>query len=283
MLPAFPEQENLLDQKRCGISTPYFSLIFVNYHSAAALKRALHSFLEREPRARETEVVVVNNDAQEAGALRTLQELFGFALLENSTNRGFGAAANQGGRQARGEIFGFLNPDILWRTSVFEEAQKIFEERPAVGILGLGLVTPAGRPEPWSGGKEVTLWELLKNNLWRSRFSVRRPREALVARDWVSGGALFIRRGLFKQLGGFDEKFFLYFEDVDLCRRAREQGAQVFWAPFLSLTHYGGQSHLSRQEQKRAFYRSQDQYLKKYATRPAYVCFRVLRRLRYGF
>ncbi len=81
--------------------------------------------------------------------------------------------------------------------------------------------------------------------------------------DWVSGCALFIRQDLFSRLGGFDEDFFLYFEDVDLCHRAKNLGYEIIVTEKMRLTHLGGRSLKQSAARKRHYYRSQDIYFKK--------------------
>jgi GT2 family glycosyltransferase len=110
---------------------------------------------------------------------------------------------------------------------------------PRAGIIGLGLCNPDGTPQPSAGPFPTLAGTLLRLLLPRSR-------RKYVLRDggerrpvpWVSGCCLLVRRECFEQLGGFDRDFFLYYEDVDLCRRARRQGWSVWYEPGVSLTHH---------------------------------------------
>ncbi len=260
------------------MNTPLFSIVIVNYKSAARLARLLASLPARNG---EYSVIVANNDPSESRVLGQLSSAFPFTLIETGANRGFAAGANVGALAATGDIIGFINPDMLWDGVSFEAIRSAFESDGETGIIGLGLTDPNGRPEDWSFGHDPSLTELIKNNILRNR-QTNQPEKKSLLTDWVSGGALFIRKDLFQKLGGFDEDFFLYFEDADLCRRARLLGTKVRIAPHLPIIHLGGQSQESQALQKRYFYTSQSAYFRKHRPRAEYYMLRFLRFLRYG-
>lgn len=254
---------------------PKISLIFVNYKSSKQLRASLQSVVDFEGKQEGLfETIIVNNDVSETEMVKKLSSEQGCALIANDKNCGFGAAANKGAQQARGEFLGFLNPDTLWQKTCLQDIQKTFQEQPTLGILGLTLVATSGKPEEWSFGKDPTLCRIILNNFFH--FEKRAHRNDMVV-DWVSGAALFIRRDLFVRLGGFDENFFLYFEDVDLCRRVRAVGHDVLLTKGFPIVHYGGQSHMSTKKQKEYYYQSQEKYFKKYRTRTEQVLLRFFR------
>lgn len=258
------------------------SIIFVNYRSAGRLAAALESLFRIEGDRPDIEVIVVNNDREESLVLRGLRKTYRFLLLENEQNLGFGQAANIGACEARGGIIGFLNPDTVWQKKSLEEAGRIFGKNQQVGVVGMSLIGSDGRPEAWSFGKEPALRRVFCNNLWPFRKNPSREKTGLLAVDWVSGGALFIRKNIFSDLGGFDGDFFLYFEDADLCRRVRETGYGVGLSLELLVVHHGGTSQTSFREQKRFFYASQDRYFRKHRPRWEFFLLKALRFLRYG-
>lgn len=246
---------------------PKISLIFVNYRSARFLKEALESLFSFEKENDFFEVVVVNNDSAENEVLSTMSLQFPFHLIQNNTNLGFGAGNNIGAKQARGSIFGFINPDILWTGERLCQIGKLFDEKKEMGILGMTVLDIEGKEEKWSAGKDPSLATLFRNNLFPKRNRSMKDRDSF-SFDWVSGGALFIRKDIFSLVSGFDEQFFLYFEDVDLCKRVRTLGFSVWRETGISLVHLGGRSKHSHRLQKKQFHVSQKKYFEKH--RPAW-------------
>ncbi|MFZ2187269.1 MAG: glycosyltransferase family 2 protein [Candidatus Moraniibacteriota bacterium] len=246
---------------------PDISLIFVNYRSVRYLAKALESLFSFEKETGLFEVIVVNNDVSEGSSLEALGLRFPFLLIENGTNIGFGRGNNVGAKRAQGKLLGFINPDILWAGPHLRGIGGVFAEKKQIGILGMGMVDAKRREEAWSAGTEPSLANLFRNNLLAPQQSYWKA-PGLSFPDWVSGGALFVQKDLFSLIGGFDERFFLYFEDVDLCKEARRRGFSVARSADHALIHLGGQSSHSPQLQKKHFYASQRKYFEKH--RPAW-------------
>lgn len=145
-----------------------------------------------------------------------------------------------------------------------EIGKKTLQNRSTPGIIGFRLVDSAGKPERWSVGTDVSLWETIRNNLgfppgrklWESKRLIKVGR--------VSGAALLIPKKLFDTLGGFDENFFLYFEDADLCYRTKRIGRTIIYYPLVTLRHQGGMSMPSHKEQKCHYSASQVLYFRKH-------------------
>jgi len=256
-------------------NSPELSLIFVNYRSAAALKRSLVP-LEDALRSGKTEGIVVNNDPSESDSLRRLSKRFPIRIIRAPENIGFGAASNRGAAEAGADLIAFLNPDTRLVQGTCDDISSHFRSHPETGIAGAALIDRKGKPEPWSAGPVATLLGIIGNNLSLYRGippREDRPREV----GFVSGAALFIQKPIFEKLGGFDKRFFLYFEDMDLCLRARKAGYQVIRLPKPVFSHEGGASRKSESEQKRHYYSAQDLYFEK--NRPRWEG-RLLRLLR---
>jgi GT2 family glycosyltransferase len=247
-------------------ANPQISLIFVNYRSMEYLTNALKSLFAREKETDFFEVIVANNDISENEALVNLQKTFPFQLVESGDNIGFGRGNNLGAKRAQGKILGFVNPDIVWTNECLEKIASAFDSDQKLGVLGMALLDKNKKPEAWSFDKEPSLTNLFYNNLFPLRQALGK-KEKISLHDWVSGGALFIRTDLFFAIGGFDEQFFLYFEDVDLCGEVRKRGFSVKQDVSLSLVHLGGKSHLSTRDQKKYFLESQKKYFAKHRPR----------------
>ena len=253
---------------------PKISLIFVNYQSFWYLSLALQSLFSVEGHIQLFEVVVVNNDRKESQALRCLSETLHFRLVEVAENKGFGAGANAGAVCARGDILGFINPDILWQKPILNQVVRSFQDWQ--GILGIRLLNSEGEGEPFSFGHFPTLRRLLGDNLTALPSLSGLPSENQP--DWVSGAALFVPRTVFERMTGFDEGFFLYFEDVDFCLRARASGYRASRDESLALVHAGGKSFSSHSSQKQHYYHSQERYYQKHRPHTEFFLIAFLRR-----
>lgn len=249
---------------------PTISLIFVNYRSLWALTRALESLVIQEKEAPSYEVIVVNNDEREAHALTTLAKQFSFRLLQTPKNEGFGAGVNRGVAQAEGAVIGILNPDTRFREPLLRRIYSLLTESPQA-VYAPTLVRPLGEREADSFGLAPTLARILGHHLGLQRGDTASP-------DWMSGAALFLKKERFVSLHGFDPKYFLYFEDVDFCLRAKAAGSLLVRLPE-TLVHLGGQSFPSRRVQKVYYYQAQRRYFETYRPKMEARCFRWLQRL----
>lgn len=248
---------------------PDISFIFVNYRSAELLRQSLASVYRAAcQQGSPAEYIVVNNDSDERAIVDSLAtHPASPRIIHQAINEGFGRANNVGARIAAGEVLFFINPDTEMVRGGFPALLAAFRTRPQA-IYGMALSQATGKREAWSAGAFPSLFRVvlsyvspaLLSHPWRAR-DIERT-------DWVSGAALAIRREFFHLLGGFDESFFLYFEDVDLARRATVAGGWVGVYPFIEFRHVGGQSHKTFREKKRAYYAGQRQYFSKW--RPAY-------------
>ena len=207
----------------------------------------------RTTRRRSTELVVVDNDAEDQLRAVVAAAWPGATVIANSVNRGFAAAVNQGLAAARGRAILLLNPDAELAPDALERLLTALEQLPAAGIVAPRLLDPAGRPVlscytflslatvAW---RHFQLYRLLPNVVL-GRY--RRPALAddAVAPfpvDWAQGACLLIRREVFEQIGPLDERFFLYCEEVDLCRRAAAAGWRTYFVPTARVRHAEGSS-----------------------------------------
>lgn len=233
------------------------SIIIVNYNSLDYLKKCLQS-IRKTPELHDYEIIVVNNDPS---PLKIDISEIPLRLIEINRNIGFGPACNIGAKSALGDILCFLNPDTQIISLATDTLTEIFNSNPFLGIIGPRILAGNDTDQPWSFGEEISLGNILKNNLiGEKKFDKKLNFET----DWVSGAALFIRKEVLDTLGGFDPDFFMYFEDIDLCKRARLKSYKIFVSDKIVIRHRGGASFNGDSLQKNHYYKSQDLYFKKY-------------------
>ena len=148
-----------------------------------------------------------------------------------------------------------------------------FAKHDNIGILSPQLVLPDGKIQDFSYGS----FPRLTNTIIGKFAKKDETNQELIMTDWVSGAALAIRKNIFNKLNGFDEKFFLYFEDIDLCRRVSELGYYSAVLPNIKLIHYGGVSSSNLWNKKKEYYRSQSYYFYKHQTIASWAMILILR------
>jgi GT2 family glycosyltransferase len=218
------------------------SVVVVNYHQWRNTARLVGQLQAGRPEEAAREVVVVDNHSPRSRLRAGLRRRPGVSLRVFGGNRGFSRAVNEGARLSRGDWLLLLNPDVTAPPGLLDrvvaEVPRWEAERPRAGIIGLGLRNPDGTAQG-SWGPLPTLARTLGGLLWprasRKYRSAGRPERREV--PWVTGCGLLVRRDCWQQLGGFSEDFFLYYEDVDLCRRARAAGWSVWHEPAWQVTH----------------------------------------------
>jgi GT2 family glycosyltransferase len=219
-------------------------VVIVNYRQwpqTYALVRQLSA--TPETRRGVVEVVIVDNHSPPHPVIRRLRHRHGVSLRRWKHNRGFARAVNEGVRLGRGEWILVLNADVAldegYLAVALRQAQSIVSADPCAGIVGFRLLHEDGSPQ-LSSGQFPTLWTTLAGILVprakRKYSSV--PIEAHCQVPWVTGCCMLLRRACLEELGGFDPEFFLYYEDVDLCHRARAAGWSVWYEPAARAVHY---------------------------------------------
>jgi GT2 family glycosyltransferase len=204
-------------------------------------------------RTGEAEVVVVDNHSPSHPAARKLEKLHGVTVRRFGRNLGFARAVNRGVTEGTGsgrrrsrdgsDWVLLLNPDVTVADEFLDDVAaavgRVTAQDPSAGVVGFRLRNRDGSDQA-SSGPYPTLGRTLGGLfLPRSRRRcTHRPEPTRQPVDWVTGGCLLVRRDCFRQLGGLDESFFLYYEDVDFCRRAAAAGWGVWFDPALEVTHH---------------------------------------------
>ncbi len=229
---------------------PKLSIIIVKYKSGKYLPDCLKSIGKNPP----WEVIVADNDKE---------------------NIGFGAGCNKGAKKAKGEFLFFLNPDTIVQPGAIDHLAGFLKKHPDAGIAAPLLLDENKNPYPLQGSGKLTpltaifalsfLNKYFPNNPISYRYFLKnRDKTTVCEVETVPGAAFMIRREVFEKIGGFDENFFLYFEETDLCKRVREAGWKIFFEPKAKIIHFWGKSTPKSGKIKKIFGQSRFYYFKKH-------------------
>ncbi len=211
-------------KQRCKLS-----IIVVNHNTADMLVRCLHSI--RSQHSNDAEAIVVDNASQD-GSVMVLRNAFPWVkLIANRQNLGFAKANNQAVEFATGDYIYFLNPDTEIKEGAFSAIIEFMVVNPEVGLAGTRILNPDGSPQ----SSVETRYPGERHS--RGELSGLRGDIA-----WVLGASMIIRRSVFRDIGGFDERFFMYGEDLDLCAAVRMAGWKIGFIPNAVVVHWGGAS-----------------------------------------
>jgi N-acetylglucosaminyl-diphospho-decaprenol L-rhamnosyltransferase len=228
-------------------AAPEVSIIVVSFNSAAYLERSLETVANGQ-----YEIIVVDN-ASTDGSARLVRERFPSArLVELERNVGFGAANNEGMAVATGRYLLLMNPDAWPEAGAIGDMVQFLDARPAIGVTGPRLRSLDGVIQRSAFGYPTAFWlgapavtsvprasSIRRSMTMAARAAVQRvvPGDVLLV-----GTALLLRREAVAEIGGFDQSFFMFNEDVDLCWRLREAGWGVELCPAAEFVHVGGAS-----------------------------------------
>jgi len=249
-------------------------VVIVNWNSGAQLRECLQSFAAVADDDVAARVTVIDN-ASTDGSSEGLEASMPLAVVRNADNRGFGAACNQGAAGSEADFLLFLNPDTRLMPGSFAEPVRYLRarENETVGIGGIQLVDADGRvarntaraPTAWSMVGNSVGFDRLAPRLFPPHFVTEWAHDQTRTVDQVMGAFFLVRRSLFEALGGFDEHFFVYYEDLDLSMRARAQGWQSVYLSTAQAFHRG-QGTTEGATARRTFYfcRSRILYARKH-------------------
>ncbi|MBJ95599.1 MAG: hypothetical protein CMP23_14140 [Rickettsiales bacterium] len=239
-----------------SLNAPQLSAIVVAHDSGELLQRCLDSIEQELSREDIRAEIWVIDNASRDGCTDDLGDRPQVSLLRNARNLGFGAAVNQGFRKSSGDLVLLLNPDAELEPGALKPLLESLEKHPESAIAAPSLLLPSGRRQN-SPRRFYSLSSVLAR---RTPFgATSRGRKALQQHlmlemdrysnqevDWVSGAAMLLRRSAVPSCGPFDERYFLYFEDVDLCRRLAASNRSVRYEPRSRVRH--GLSAASRRQ-----------------------------------
>jgi len=266
-----------------------FSFIIVNWNVRELLEKCLLS-IEKFSSHFNFEIIVVDNASMD-GSVAMMRERFSqINLIANTKNLGFAAGVNQGIKQARGEYVILLNPDVEIKESTLENLLEEFKNCADSGIVGGKIknedesIQPSVRAFP--DVLSQVLISLKLKHIFNSRaigryltqnFDYEKRQEV----DQVMGAFFAIRRKVIEQIGMMDERFFLWFEEVDFCKRAKDAGWKVIYTPKSEVLHLGGKSfgQISSTARQRIFNKSLRYYMLKHKGPIVWLAFALLQPL----
>jgi GT2 family glycosyltransferase len=230
---------------------PQISVVIVSYNTRELLRECIET-LQREADGVLYETIVVDNASSDGSADLISDQFPDVRLIRSESNLGFAGANNRGFEIARGRYIVLLNSDAFLGPNALALSLAHMENNPKAGLGGARLIgrdgswQPAARMFP-SPLNDWLMISGLAGRYPRSRFYGRAdrtwadPGDAAVV-DWVPGAYSIIRKGVLDRVGYFDERFFLYYEEVDLCRRIAAAGYETWYWPDVVTVHLGGES-----------------------------------------
>lgn len=227
------------------------SIVIVSFNTCGVLRECLES-IERESSSLQVEVVIVDNNSSDGSPEMIERDFPQVRLIRSKVNLGFGAANNAALESCRGRYIVLLNSDAFLCADSLRLAVQHMDENPRAGLGGGRLV---GRDSSWQPSarmfpsilSDLTVMTGLASRYPKSRLFGHFDRtwadQSLASEvDWVPGAFSIIRAEVIGKLGFFDPAFFLYSEEVDLCRRIKSAGYQIWYWPDITVIHIGGES-----------------------------------------
>lgn len=249
----------MLDETTADIDRPkrtevVLSIVIVSYNVRHYLAQCLDSVRHAaEYLEAECEVWVVDNASKDDSVFYVRQNYPWVKLIENPINVGFSKANNQAITQATGRYTLILNPDTIVAEDAFNDVVQFWEDQPYIGAIGPMLLDAQGRFAPESkrglptlkaaAYKMVGISKLFpKSAVFNSYYLGHTPIDHAQPIEVLSGACMFVQTALLQELGGFDERFFMYGEDIDLSYRITKAGFENWYLPSVKVLHYKGES-----------------------------------------
>lgn len=213
------------------------SIIILTYNTEKLTSncvRLLINNYKKNIQDRDVEIIVADNNSKD-NTVFAIKKFTEVKVVENKDNFGFSKGNNLGAKKASGKYILFLNSDVEVKDNGFLRMVEFMDQNPKIGILGAKLSHPDGSSQS-SSGNFYTLVNLIFT-LFGGDSLMRKSPNKIEKVDWVSGASLMIRRELFEKLKGFDENFFMYIEDMELCFRAKKSGFLTYFYNNVKIIH----------------------------------------------
>lgn len=261
------------------------SLIIVNYKSRKYLERLILNFVKDLKKSNnEIEIIVFDNSFQlkVSGLKRIIHSAkhrVSFRFLKSKKNIGFGRACNIAAGKSKAKYLFFINPDCLVKPDQVKKLLGAFNFDPKIGIIAPYLINPKGKIQRYGFGQNQDVWDkLFAKDENKTEFKLNNiNNKNLKQVRWVSGACFLIPREIFFSVKGFDENFFLYFEDRDLSKKVRKKGYKITIFKKIKIIHYESKSKISWSKRKKHYYQSQDYFFLKHYGKIALWIMKFLR------
>lgn len=250
------------------------SVVIVNYKVEKELIDCIYSILKSEPKI-SFEIIVVDNNKESSSENELKNKFSNVRYVKSQRNLGYGGGGNLGAFYAQGKYLFFLNPDAKILKGALDSLYSFFTKNKNIGIISPVFLDDNFEPFKSQGSKELTPKTILfSQSLLRKVFPNRNIYNDDLLGVWdmrypletsaVPGAAMMISARLFKRIGGFDEKLFLYFEENDISKRVRDLGYRLFIVPSAKIVHLVGRSTKSIRNIEEVYSKSRYFYLKKH-------------------
>ena len=242
-----PKKINSIKDFEVEINQKDVSIIIVNYKSWKHLKNCLDALTHFKQEQFSFEVLIVDNKSDD-GKLKEFSEKYAqFRFVENSGNNGFANGCNLGALNSVGKHLLFLNPDTLATEDAVNTMLKSLQENSNYGIVSCNQLNNNGSYEDFDRifPNTFTLFGLIRA-VYRKLKKKTKEEKSVIFPDWVSGSVVFISRKWFAKIEGWNEDYWMYFEDVDLSKKVRDNGGEVALLKDVNIIHnHGGASRIN--------------------------------------
>jgi len=263
-----------VDAERCaavtaGTSSKSVSVILVTFNAWKMTKRCLRALLE-ESFTPGMEIILVDNGSSDDTVTKAKQEFPSITVLAAGGNFGFGRACNLGMTKAQGEFGVLLNNDALLSANQLLQLLDAYHRKKLNGIYTARIVDEEGNEEASCfhtiGPNKLltTAFRRLDQATRESAYTLSQMQDEALEIDWCSGAFMLFPHYIWQECGGFDENFFMYYEDVDLCRRWRTEGYKCYVNTLINVQHTCGGSSKNPIERAKIVDRSQRYFYRKH-------------------
>ena len=241
------------------------SVVILNYNVRYFLELCLQS-VEAALQGIPSEIIVIDNNSKDSSCEMVKEKFPSVVLIENNSNLGFSKANNQAVQVAKGEYVCILNPDTVVAEDTFSSILNFAEKQTNLGIIGCRLIDGSGKYLPESKRNiplvEIAIKKLLGNSRLYYANHVKQHDTAKV--EVLVGAFMLLKRSLYNSLGGFDEDYFMYGEDIDFSYKSLHQGYDNYYFGSTSVIHYKGESTRRNDVYLKRFYGAMQIFYKKH-------------------
>ena len=246
------------------------SFIIVNYNVTVLLRNCLRS-IQKYATGIDYECIVIDNQSSDTSWKDLIQEFPEFHFIENQSNEGFSKANNKAVAQAKGEYILLLNPDTELEGFYLQELLDFADQQKDFGCLGVCFHDAEGNflPECKRSAPDILnsfkkLFLPFSKNEQKSYYRNDIPEDAIAKVEVITGAFMLIKRNLYQKIGGLDERYFMYGEDIDLCYTLLRNGYQNWYYGKYSILHYKGESTIKDGKYLKNFFGAMKLYVEKY-------------------